>query len=70
MIEKLGIKFYSSKDIAEMLEIKEGTARNLIRRKDIPRNRIGRRYYVTEKVLRDFLTGNLPTTKPSPNKKP
>ena len=66
MIEKLGIRLYSTNDIADMFGITIGTARNLLRRKQIPRTRIGLNWYVTEETLKEYLAGRIGKTKKQP----
>ena len=56
------IKLYDSKDIAQMLKIKETTVRQYFNTGEIKGRKIGKKWIATEKNLLEFLEGE-------PNKK-
>lgn len=50
-----GIRFYNVPDLAKILNITELSARIYLRDKRIPGVKVGRRWYIREKSLNDFL---------------
>ena len=50
-----GIRFYNVPDLAKILNISELSARVYLRQNKIPGVKVGRRWYIREKSLNDFL---------------
>ncbi len=49
------MKVYTTKEVAELLSIKETTVREYIRNGEMEASRLGRMYRVTEEQVKDFL---------------
>ena len=58
MIEQLGQRLYSRKEVAEMLHIGVYTVRMMTYDGRLERVRVGRSVYVTEASIKDYLAGN------------
>jgi len=55
MKEIQGMKFYDVDDLVEILDLTKLTVRNYIRKGKIKGKRIGKKYYVNQEQLTDFL---------------
>lgn len=53
-----GIKLYTTDEIAEILSINLRTAQIYIHKGKLKGQKIGRRWYVADETLKDFLKGN------------
>lgn len=59
MKEIAGIKVYTVKETAELLQVTAQTVRKYIKAKKLIGQRIGRPYYISEQSIQNFLTGGL-----------
>jgi len=59
MKEIAGIKVYTVKETAELLQVTAQTVRKYVKAKKLIGQRIGRPYYISEQSIQNFLTGGL-----------
>jgi len=53
----LGIKVYTVKETADILELSAGTISNYIKAGKLPARKIGGAYHITEENIKDYLRG-------------
>ncbi len=59
MIEFDNIKMYDVQETAEVLKVTPQTVRQFIRRGELKAKRIGRPYYIEERIIKDYIKGKV-----------